>query len=221
MNLLRQITAVGLVGFLLVTQGKAQSFELKQAFLFGLPAVSQAPGNANSGASKGPVVRKLRIMPLEGQGTGNIITARTPTPIVVAVLDENDRPVEGVSVTFQLPTSGPGGVFANGETTYSGVTDSRGQVGVLDFQANDKPGRFDVRVTAKYQELMTTLIMQQRNYFTAEDRAKSEPKPLLKNWKFYAVVGGIGAGVIAAILLTRSDPAPIAVSAGPVSFIAR
>lgn len=216
MHLLRQIIAVVLISFLVVPRGFAQSFELKHNYLFTVQAAPQAESSP-----KGPVVHRLRIVPLEGQGAGNIITARTPMAVVVTVLDENDRPVEGVAVTFQAPASGPSGVFATQRPTYNATTDNRGQAGVLDFMANDKPGRFDIRVTAKYQDITATLILHQTNYFTAEDRSKTEAKPLLRNWKFYAIAGGVAAGVIAILVLTRSDASPIAVSAGPVSFVAR
>lgn len=214
MNLLRQITAVGLISVMFAPRGFGQSFELKHSSLFNLQAVPIPGGSANA-----PRVRKLRIVPLEGEGARNIITARSPAVVAVTVLDENDRPVEGVSVTFQLPASGPSGVFGNQKLTLTAVTDSRGQAGSLDFLPNDKPGRFVINISAKYQEIAATGLMHQTNYFTAEERSKSEAKPFTRTWKFYAILGAAAAaGTVAAVLLTRSGPGPVTVTAGPVSI---
>src|SRR5687768_10048746 len=69
----------------------------------------------------------LRVIALEGNGAVNYIPIRSATVPVVEVRDQDDRPIEGASVIFKLPTSGPGATFASGQSIFTTITDHRGQ----------------------------------------------------------------------------------------------
>ena len=69
-------------------------------------------------------------------------------PAMPEVRDQNDLPVEGADVTFRLPSSGPGGIFANQKYTYQTKTNSQGQAGCAKFTVGSQAGRFEVQVTA-------------------------------------------------------------------------
>ncbi len=48
---------------------------------------------------------------LAGNGEMNDLERRVMAPLVVQVLDQNDRPMEGAEVVFRFPISGPGATF--------------------------------------------------------------------------------------------------------------
>src|SRR5208282_6889788 len=56
------------------------------------PAQAPAPAPAKPMAQL-PVVQDLRVMPLAGKGAMNDLERHVMTPLVVQVLDKNDRPV--------------------------------------------------------------------------------------------------------------------------------
>ncbi|MBL8237975.1 MAG: hypothetical protein JNM66_11180, partial [Bryobacterales bacterium] len=69
------------------------------------PVGAQAPATAVPAL---PAV-SLRVLVLEGANAINSIPNRSATFPVVEVRDENDLPVEGAEVVFELPATGPGG----------------------------------------------------------------------------------------------------------------
>lgn len=168
-----------------------------------------------AGQQAGPVQR-LRIIALEGQRAVNYIPIRTTTAPVVEVRDENDRPVEGATVVFKLPDSGPGGTFEGGQTTQTGITDFRGQVGARGYTSNSVPGRFVIEVNATYEDRSARLPITQTNSIDALPPELGGPKKSSrKKWILLSVAAGAGAGV-ALYLLTGRDK-PISVGGGPVS----
>jgi len=78
---------------------------------------SQQPAT-NAGAQQPApstlVPSKLKVLLLGGQGTANNVLEPGTTTPVVEVRDENDRPVEGTKVEFQMPLTGPSGSFEGG-----------------------------------------------------------------------------------------------------------
>src|SRR5271166_3103367 len=67
---------------------------------------------------------KLIINVVEGEGALNNIKQRVNREPIVQVEDENHKPIAGAAVVFFLPTTGPGGTFANGSQTLTVTTDS-------------------------------------------------------------------------------------------------
>ena len=59
----------------------------------------------------------LTVTLVEGEGAVYPTGSRATRGVTVKVTDESGRPVEGATVTFSLPTDGPGGVFASGGRT--------------------------------------------------------------------------------------------------------
>ncbi|MBX2991692.1 MAG: Ig-like domain-containing protein [Bacteroidetes bacterium] len=89
-----------------------------------------------------------------GQAASIIPTAGTPqsaqvnTPFAtnfrVLVRDASGNPVRNVTVTFTVPSSGPGGMFGGGGNF---TTDSNGVVTAPQFTANTTAGRYTVNAT--------------------------------------------------------------------------
>ena len=92
----------------------------------------------------------LKIVILEGEGAINNIRQRTAREAIVQVEDENKKPVAGATVVFQLPSSGPSGIFADGSTMLTVTTDENGRAAAL-LRPNTVSGDFQIKVTASYQ----------------------------------------------------------------------
>src|SRR5689334_25149534 len=58
-----------------------------------------------------PMVQSLKVIVLQGQHSVNDTNHHIGVQPVIEVRDDNDLPVEGASVVFRLPPSGPGGMF--------------------------------------------------------------------------------------------------------------
>jgi hypothetical protein len=156
-------------------------------------------------------VSTLNIRILEGEGTVHRAGGRTPRPLTIEVTDESRRPVAGATITFQLPESGPGGTFANGLRTDVQTTDSRGRATARAFQANQTPGRFQVRIT---------VLREQAHAGTVSFQYIGEPKGGIaqagrskgrKKWLILAAVAGAAAagGIVAGTSGgERRPPAP-------------
>jgi hypothetical protein len=163
-----------------------------------------------------PPAKILRIHVLEGEGAVNSIPAHIAMMPVIEVRDENERPVEGASVTFSLPQAGPGGSFLGGQFTLVRKTDARGQAAATGFMANSMPGRFVIRVTVSYLDVTETALINQTNSDKMPQlHAKSGGK-----WKWIvlslAAAGGAGAGIYFG---TRSSgSSPVSIGTGPIVF---
>jgi len=81
-----------------------------------LPPTAGAQQPAAPGATKpaAPAVamQSLKIVPLAGNGESNDLERRVMAPLVVEVLDLQDRPIEGAEVVFRFPLHGPSAVVA-------------------------------------------------------------------------------------------------------------
>ncbi len=76
-------------------------------------------------------------------GNPQAVTINTAfSPFVVLVKDSAGNPVNGTTVTFTAPTSGPGGTFAGGINT--AVTNASGVATSAIFTANSKAGNYTV-----------------------------------------------------------------------------
>src|SRR2546421_662207 len=54
-----------------------------------------------------PTVQNLKLIALAGKDEMNDLERHVMAPLVVEVLDQNDRPVEGADVVFRFPLKGP------------------------------------------------------------------------------------------------------------------
>lgn len=164
----------------------------------------------------------LKIVVVQGEGALNNIKSRTATQPVVEVRDENDKPVEGAEVVFQLPAAGAGGVFNGWMRTQTTRTNAQGQASASGMTPNDQEGRFNIKVTATQGNKTGTAIIAQSNTLSGGNgrSARGSRKAL---WVVLglAAVGGIAGGVAA----TRGNgngtttpvAVPVTITPGPVS----
>jgi len=97
-----------------------------------------------------PTIKDLKVVVLAGNGEMNDLEHRVMAPLVVQVLDQNDRPVQGAEVVFRFPASGPGAVFSDGKPTGSIRTNGTGEAAAMHWTANGQTGAFEVHVNASY-----------------------------------------------------------------------
>jgi hypothetical protein len=186
-----------------MTHSAATSF--LSIFLTTLLSVPQVFGQApETAASNAPV---LHISVLEGNNAINSLSSgRSVTP-VVEVRDQNDFPVEGATVTFTLPASGPGGTFRGNQVSYSARSDSHGQVSAP-FLVNGLAGKFRIQVTATAGNRKGEAWIAQTNA-TGEYAGVAAPRhPWYKKWYVWAVIGGAAAGVATWAATRNSGSAP-------------
>ncbi|MEP6714492.1 MAG: hypothetical protein ABJC09_02895 [Terriglobia bacterium] len=165
----------------------------------------------------------LRILALEGQGATNKIDSHQGTAPIVEVRDENDKPVEGATVVFRLPPSGPGGTFAGGAVSKTMRTNVQGQAIAAGLTPNDVAGPFKIHVTATAGNKIGETDIDQSNsnkLFAARPAAPSRFR-FSKKMKLVAI--GAAAGVVLAVILittsgSGSAPPTITITPGPVSI---
>jgi hypothetical protein len=152
-----------------------------------------------------PVVQGLKVIPLAGKDEMNDLGRRLMAPLVVEVLDQNDRPLEGAEVVFRFPLSGPGAEFSAGKTSQTARTNGQGQVAALNWMANDQVGRFEVHVSASYGNQVGETTFSMSNVAKVDPkRAKGEKRGWFSpTWVKIAVIGGAAAIAVGVILATR------------------
>jgi hypothetical protein len=158
-----------------------------------------------------PVVIQLRV--IEGDGAVYGIGSRATHGLAVQVSDETGKPVEGATVSFQLPGDGPGGVFASGGKTEIVTTKSDGIAALWGMQWNKTPGTFEMRVTASKGQARAGLAVTQylsdtvkaggEGTFTASHHSRTK-------WLLIAAAAG---GAVAGLALRGSSSKPPAVAA--------
>ncbi len=95
-------------------------------------------------------VPKLRILIVEGEGAINNIRRRTARESIVQVVDENNRPVAGAVVAFQLPEEASA-VFRGGSKTFKAVTSKSGLAKLPKKTLAHNltgPGKMEIQVSA-------------------------------------------------------------------------
>lgn len=141
-------------------------------------------------------VGSLRILVLEGANAVNSIPNRAATFPVVEVRDENDLPVEGAEVVFEMPATGPGGTFPNQKNTFTGRTNLQGQVRAP-YLMNATPGPFDIIVTASIGTRTGKTAIAQTHSMQTPEEMTVKKKRWYKDWRVWAVAGGAAtAGII-------------------------
>ncbi len=185
----------------------------------GVPAAVPKP-QAQPAQAEPPGV--LKIVVIQGEGSLNDVRRRSATAPIVEVRDENDKPVEGAEVVFQLPPAGPGGVFHGWMRSQTVRTDAQGRAVASGYTPNDQAGRFNIKVTATLgNKTGSTVIAQSNAYRGASGTGISSGRRSW--WKIALGVGATGA-VIGAIAATRNGTAgtspaanPITITPGPIS----
>ncbi|MEN6601192.1 MAG: hypothetical protein ABFD86_02165, partial [Bryobacteraceae bacterium] len=114
-------------------------------------------------AKPAPGPKSLKMIATQGEGATNRIKTRSAVQPAVEVRDENEKPVANAQVVFQLPASGPGGVFYDLARTQTARTNERGQAVASGFAPNNLEGRFEIKVTASAGEATTSIVIAQSN----------------------------------------------------------
>src|ERR1700680_1812652 len=129
-----------------VNQGLAARRWLPHALIFLLAMPSGAFGQQAQPQPQGkpmaqlPIVQNLKVIVLAGKDEMNDLERHVMAPLVVEVLDQNDRPVEGAEVVFRFPINGPGATFPGGRTSQTTRTNGQGQAAAMNWVANNQVG---------------------------------------------------------------------------------
>ena len=176
------------------------------------PAAQAAPQTATPGAPAQPLAQlpeeqSLKILVLAGNGELNDLQRKIMAPLVIQVLDTNDRPVEGAEVVFRFPIEGPGATFASGKTSETVRTNATGQAAALNWMANGMVGRFEVHVTASYGNQIGETTLKMTNVLkVVEEQPKGKAKSWWSHrWVKVAVIGGAAAIIAGVVLATRGS----------------
>lgn len=170
------------------------------------PAAAQAPAQANPPAAQAspaaaqrpsqlPIERSLQIRVLAGKDEANDLERFIMAPIVVQVVDQNERPVEGAEVVFRFPVGGPGAIFEGGKSSQAVHTNADGQAAATNWRANVQVGTFEVHVTATYanQQGETTFSMSNAQHVVQEGTKAKRATWWSHTWVKAAVIGGAAA----------------------------
>ncbi len=156
-----------------------------------------------------PTVEGLKVVPLAGKDEVNDIERKVMAPLVVQVLDQNDRPVESCEVVFRFPLQGPGAMFPGGKTSQTVRTNGQGQAAAINWMANDQVGRFEVHVNASYGNQVGSVTFSMSNATkvvrsnTSVKGASEKRGWFAPTWVKVAVIGGAVAVAAGIFLATR------------------
>jgi len=143
----------------------------------------------------------LKVTLIEGEGAVYPAGSKATRGVTVKVTDDAGRPVEGATVSFSLPSDGPGGVFASGARTEVATTHADGGAAVWGMQWNRTPGSFGILITAAKGEARGGVTCSQSLAAAATPDARQSRTGAGGHkwlWITLAVVGGAaGAGVAA------------------------
>jgi hypothetical protein len=128
----------------------------------------------------------IRIVVLEGEGAIHNIRGSSAVQLRVQLQRDDGRPLPRTPITFVVPSSGPGGRFADGTSMLTVLTNNEGQARARGFQPNETVGQFPIRVSATYRGETARAAIMQTNAAPVD---RSFRKTLL--W-----VGLIGAAVM-------------------------
>ena len=158
-----------------------------------------------------PMVRSLKVTALAGNHEANDLERALMAPLVVQVLDQNDRPVEGAEVVFRFPLNGPGATFRGGNTSQTVHTNGQGQAAAQNWMANNQLGTFDVRVTASYGNQLGEATVSMTNAAKVAEESKKgnrgsrgqkQASWYSSKWVKVALVAGVAAAVTGIVLAT-------------------
>jgi hypothetical protein len=160
----------------------------------------------------------LRIQIVQGDRARNVVEQIPPTPITVRMTDRENRPINGVTVVFTTPVTGPSGDF-DGLNSFQTMSDENGLAVAREYHPNNIEGPYQMRVQAEYLGEVAVATIQQMNV---------EGKRSLK--KIIAIAGVAGAvGAAGAALAGRSgggsptspkpsNPTPLGPTVPTISF---
>lgn len=167
--------------------------------------VAQSPAPAAPAAAPASM-QSLKVVPLAGEGEFNDLQRRIMAPLVVQVLDQESRPVEGADVTFRFPIQGPSATFADEKSSQTFRTNADGQVAATGWTANGMPGRFQLQVTAaRGNELGSAVIFMTNVPTITEDSKRKRRSFWSSKWTKIGLIAGAAAVVAVVVVTTRSS----------------
>src|SRR3984885_14288397 len=171
------------------------------------PPAPQAPASTSPAPVQPlgplPVEQSLKIRVLAGSGEMNDLERKVMAPLVVQVVDQNERAMESAEVVFRFPISGPSATFLGGKSSVTVRTNGVGQAAAVNWMANGEVGTFQVHVNASYGNQVgeTTVSMTnvERIADTGRGQVSRHESLWSHRWFKVAVIGGaavaIGLGV--------------------------
>lgn len=178
-------------------------------------AMAQQPALASPAEAKPagalPAVQNLKLIPLAGNGESNDLERRVMAPLVVEVLDLQDRPIEGAAVVFRFPLRGPSATFADQKSAKTVRTNSQGEAAATGWMANGEVGTFQIHVTATYGDQIgeTTISMSNVQRVPEAELTRIGKRKSLWSSKWFKIgliAGGAGLAV-GIVLATRGGGA--------------
>jgi hypothetical protein len=145
-------------------------------------------------------VSKIEIQVVAGEGVSVNAGQRVAVVPAIRIVDQNNRPVRGAVVVFNLPVSGTSGEFSNGAKNLSLLTDDNGTATATGLRANGIPGRLQILVTASYRGANTRGFINQTvqgtgSATTQVSRGGGGGGHISGKWiAIIAVIGGAAAG---------------------------
>ena len=147
-----------------------------------------------AGAMQAEPAAKLKIAVVKGEGVVHNVATPAPAEVVVRVEDENNQPVSGAVVVFQLPGAGPSGAFPGAGLFVTVTTDDKGEAKAVGLRPNNAACKWEIRVTVSHPEKGSAGITIPQTNEAAVVKKKSS-----KTWiVLVAVAGAVGGGVAAA-----------------------
>ncbi|MEQ1946029.1 MAG: hypothetical protein ABL995_02500 [Bryobacteraceae bacterium] len=116
----------------------------------------------------------LELLVIEGDGFAYAVGSRATRGVTAQVTDESGRPVSGATVSFTLPSDGPGGTFASGGRNEIVTTKADGRATVWGMQWNRTPGPFEIRITAAKGQARAGILCTQ---YLNDARTSAAPRP--------------------------------------------
>ncbi len=141
----------------------------------------------------------LEIRVAEGDGLTYPIGSRATRGITIQITDEAGKAVDGVTVSFRLPDTGPGGTFSNGSKTEILTTHADGRASVWGMKWNRQAGAFDVRITATKGQARAGTVCSQHLTEAPGPVATKGGGSFNHKWLWIALAAaGAGAGIAVA-----------------------
>lgn len=151
----------------------------------------------------------LTLRVIAGDNAINNIRRGTAFDPEVEVLDGDNTPLPGATVTFFLPAVGPGGTFEGGLKSLTVQTNEMGRALARGLRPNQSTGQFEIRVTASFRGQTASTVIRQTNAAPAVE-SNTRKRALIVGLVAAAAAGGL----IAALSGGGGDTPPPPASGG-------